>query len=119
MSQTIEVDVWLRGTTHATTRVLGGVPFAAGAWGDGDVRHLLIEMLLAVQREQNPGTEASAVTLRGFSWIVSPDPDGGVLVHLEMQSGTASAGPFAIGGARLTDMIARVLQASAAGERVH
>jgi hypothetical protein len=58
--------------------------------------------------------------LRGFSWIVSPDPAGGVLVHLEMQSGTASAGPFTIDGRKLTDMIARVLQMpGSASSRVH
>ena len=51
---------------------------------------------------------AQFVTLRGFSWIVSPDA-GGVLVHLEMQSGTASAGPFAIDETRLSGMIARVV----------
>ena len=52
-------------------------------------------MLLALEREKNPGGDAPPVTLRGFSWIVSPYESGGVIVHLEMQMGTASAGPFA------------------------
>jgi hypothetical protein len=50
------------------------------------------------------------VTLRGFNWIVSPDASGGVIVHLEMQMGTASAGPFNIDEDRLVAMIQRVMQ---------
>lgn len=116
----VEVDVWLRGTTHATTRVAGEVNADTSAWTDGDVRALLTGMLRAVQREQNPAGDPAAITLRGFSWIVSPDPAGGVLVHLEMQSGTASAGPFAIDERKLTDMISRVLQMpGSASDRVH
>ena len=116
----VEVDVWLRGTSHATTRVAGNVNADPTAWTDKDVRALLTGMLLAVQREQNPGGDPAAISLRGFSWIVSPDPKGGVLVHLEMQTGTASAGPFAIDERKLADMIARVLQMpGSVSERVH
>jgi hypothetical protein len=32
-----------------------------------------------------------------------------LLLHLEMQSGTVSSGPFKIDEARLTEMIARVM----------
>jgi hypothetical protein len=46
--------------------------------------------------------------LRGFSWIVSPE-EHGVLVHLEVQTGTVSAGPFEIDESKLTEMIARVM----------
>ena len=116
----VEVDVWLRGTSHATTRVAGSVPIDAASWTDKDVRALLTEMLQAVRREQDPTADVSAVTLRGFSWIVSPDPAGGVLVHLEMQSGTASAGPFIVDERKLTDMISRVLHMTgSASDRVH
>jgi hypothetical protein len=118
--KTIEVDVWLRGTTHATTHVAGTVSADTAAWTDQDVRALLTGMLHAVQREQNPAADPASISLRGFSWIVSPDPAGGVLVHLEMQTGTASAGPFAIDEKKLTDMIARVLQmAGSASDRIH
>ena len=116
----VEVDVWLRGTNHATTRVAGNVDADTSAWTDKDVRALLTGMLQAVQREQNPGGDPAAVSLRGFSWIVSPDPRGGVLVHLEMQTGTASAGPFTIDERKLTDMISRVLQMhGSVSARVH
>jgi hypothetical protein len=116
----VDVDVWIRGTSHATTRVAGAVNADSASWNDGDVRALLTGMLRAVQHEKDPASDAAAISLTGFSWIVSPDPAGGVLVHLEMQSGTASAGPFAIDERKLTDMIARVLQMpGAATSRVH
>ena len=82
------------------------------------MRHLLSEMLLALEREKNPGGERPPITLRGFSWIVSPY-ESGVLVHLEMQMGTASAGPLAIEQQRLTAMMTKVMAASAKPEVVH
>jgi hypothetical protein len=130
MTNPIDVDVWVRGTNHARTENLTGVPENAAAWTETDVRRLLTEMLLALERVQNPGGEPPAVNLRGFSWIVSPaasipsarpassDGRGGVLVHLEMQMGTASAGPFAIDEASLSAMITRVM-ASPVGSTVH
>ena len=106
MSERMDVDVWLRSTGQARTEPLRGVPGNAALWTDEDVRTLLTEMLLALERAQNPGGEPPQVALRGFSWIVSPDT-GGVLVHLEMRMGTASAGPFAMEPAALTAMIDR------------
>jgi len=108
----VEVDVWVRGTNRAVTEQISSVSADASAWTDDDVRRLLSEMLLALEREKNPGGEPPAVTLRGFSWIVSPDETGGVVLHVEMQMGTASAGPFAIDQARLTRMISRVMTPS-------
>ena len=103
----IDVDIWVRGTQHATTHKIASLGPEAG-WTDGEVKALLTEMLRTLERQKNPGGEPPPVTLRGFSWIVSPD-EGGVLIHLELQSGTASAGPFAITEERLSDMITRVL----------
>ena len=114
----VEVDVWVRGTLHAETHQIEALPDDPGSWDEDDVRRLLCEMLLALEREKNPGGEQPPVTLRGFSWIVSPDAAGGVLVHLEMQMGTASAGPLAIDEARLTTMMTRVM-ARATAETVH
>lgn len=114
----IDVDIWLRGRTSAATHAISGVATEAAKWTDGDVRTLLVEMLLALEREKNPGGDPPPVTLRGFSWIVSPTNDG-VLVHLEMQSGTASAGPFGIGEGQLTDMITRVIAGPAQSSLVH
>lgn len=91
----------------------------AGTWTDLDVGRLLSEMLLALERAKNPGGDPPAVSLRGFSWIVSPYERGGVIVHLEMQMGTASAGPFPIDEARLSGMIKRAMAVPAAGESIH
>jgi hypothetical protein len=133
MTQRIEVDLWVRGQQHATTRVIGNVAADPAQWTDTDVQQLLTEMLLALEREKNPGgdppfdsrpiqtlaQDRPRVTLRGFNWIVSPDDkSGGVIVHMEMQMGTASAGPFAIDEQRLVAMIQRVVQ-PAPSERVH
>lgn len=114
----IDVDVWVRGTTNAATSRIEGVPENPAAWTDTDVRSLLEQMLRAIEREKNPGGEPPPVSLRGFSWIVSPEGSG-VLVHIEMQMGTASAGPFAIGEPALTAMITRVMAAPNEAPRVH
>jgi hypothetical protein len=111
MAQAIQVDVWVRGTTTAATHAVPGVPVDAAAWTDDDVSALLTGMLLALEKERNPHGAPPAVSLRGFSWIVSPF-DGGVVVHLEMQLGSASAGPFAVDSDRLTEAITRVLDAA-------
>lgn len=110
MNRRMDVDVWVRGTNDAHTEPLRNVPAGAATWTEGDVRTLLTEMLLALERTKNPGGEPPPVVLRGFSWIVTPH-DGGVLVHLEMKMGTASAGPFDIEEATLTAMIGRVMAA--------
>jgi hypothetical protein len=96
------------------------VPGDAAAWTEAHVRRLLSEMLLAIEREKNPQGEPPPVTLRGFSWIVSPDDRGGVILHLEMQMGNASAGPFAIDEPRLTALVSKVIAHPSPGdERVH
>ena len=114
-----DVDVWVRGASGAVTEKITGVPADAASWTEADVRMLLEQMLSAIDRAKNPGTSASpVVALRGFSWIVSPET-GGVLVHLELQAGTASAGPFAISEGRLSDMIARVIGGPKESALVH
>lgn len=119
MTMPIEVDVWVRGTTHAVTRHVS-VDTSAEHWTETDVRALLTEMLLALEREKNPGGDAPSVTLRGFSWIVSTDAGGGVMLHLEMVMGTASAGPLAIDEARLSALVTRALAPPAhQSDRVH
>jgi hypothetical protein len=115
----IEVDVWVRGTPHAATHTIAAVPRDAEAWSDADVQRLLSEMLRALEREKNPDGEPPTVTLRGFSWIVSPYEPGGVVVHLEMQMGTASAGPFHIDGERLTSMIRRAMEQAGPSPSIH
>ncbi len=114
----IDVDVWVRGRQDATTQRIAGVSPDATAWTDDDVRALLEQMLLALERVKNPGGEPPPVSLRGFSWIVSLDKDG-VLVHLEMQLGTVSAGPFEIDEARLTEMISIVMGGPRPSSLIH
>jgi len=114
----IDVDVWVRGRQDAATEKIAGLSQDATSWTEVDVKKLLEGMLLALERVNNPGGIPPEVTLRGFSWIVSPD-NGGVLLHLEMQLGTVSAGPFAIDETRLTDMIGRVLGGPRVSTLVH
>ena len=114
----IDVDVWVRGRTDATTQRVIGIEGDAQAWSDEDVKKLLEGMLLALQRTSDPAGEPPEITLRGFSWIVSP-AQGGVLIHLEMQLGTVSAGPFAIDEHQLTEMISRVIGGPKISTLVH
>jgi hypothetical protein len=119
VTQPIEVDVWVREHQHATTHIIANVPADPQQWTDADVQRLLSEMLLTLNRAKNPGGEPPPITLRGFNWIVSFDEKGGgVIVHLEMHIGTASAGPFAIDEQRLVAMIQRVMQ-PVPSERIH
>jgi hypothetical protein len=115
----IEVDVWVRGTLEVKTRTIAGLPSNPDTWSEDDVRRLLAEMLLAIEREKNPGGEPPPVTLRGFSWIVSPDDRGGVILHIEMQMGNASAGPIAINEPQLTHLVSKAVQESQPSSRVH
>jgi hypothetical protein len=114
----IEVEVWVRGTLDAVTHQITVSTANASEWTEADVQQLLTQMLLALERESNPGGEPPPVSLRGFSWIVSPYQSG-VVLHLEMQMGTASAGPFAVDEDRLTRMISRVIPTTQSAERVH
>lgn len=114
----VEVDVWVRGTLHAETYQIESLPLDPSDWTEGDVRRLLSEMLIALDREKNPDGERPVVSLRGFSWIVSPY-GGGMLVHIETQSGTASAGPLSIDEAHLTAMLTRVMAPPDRAEVVH
>ena len=108
----IEVDVWVRGSLQAHTYQIRSLPDDPEEWDESDVRTLLSEMLRALEREKNPGGETPPVFMRGFNWIVSPYEKGGVLVHLEMQMGTASAGPIVIDERRLNDLMADVMAPS-------
>jgi hypothetical protein len=115
-----QVDVWLRGNNHATTATLEGVTRAPAAWQDDDVRGVLEGMLRALHRSKNPSEADAPIALRGFSWIVNPFEDGGVVIAIEITLGAVIAGPFDIEQAALEKMIARVLQpAGPASPTVH
>ena len=119
---TVQVDIWLRGTDVATTETIEGVAREPGAWMDDDVRVVLEGMLHAMDRVKNPGQAKRVAALRGFSWIVNPFEDSGVLIAIEMTLGAAVAGPFAIDKTALEAMINRVMAAqppAAPSGRVH
>jgi hypothetical protein len=105
----LQVDVWLRGTDFARTQAVSGIALDPSAWTDRDVSKLLKAMLLAIHRAKNPESTDTPVFLRGFSWIVNPYEDGGVVVAIEIQAGAAVAGPFKIDKKQLEDMVSRAI----------
>ncbi len=105
----LQVDVWLRGTDFAKTQAISDVGTDPAAWTDQDVSKLLKAMLLAIHRAKNPSATDIPVFLRGFSWIVNPFEDNGVVVAIEIQTGAAVSGPFRIDKKHLEDMISRVI----------
>ena len=111
----IHLDIWLRGTHHATTHVIAPVAREPQAWTDADVEAVLVGMLRAIDREQNPDADAERpIALRGFSWIVNPFEAGGVVIALELSVGAVVAGPFDIAERELSSMVSRVMAADRA-----
>ncbi|MGH9144808.1 MAG: hypothetical protein ACRD2I_27025, partial [Vicinamibacterales bacterium] len=90
----VSVDVWLRGTEHATTRTIEGLSREPSAWTDDDVRFVLEGMLRVMAQLKQPGEEPRTIALRGISWIVNAYDEGGVVIAIEITLGAAIAGPF-------------------------
>jgi hypothetical protein len=110
----ISVDIWLRGDNHATSSVITPVGREPGSWTESDVSAVLVGMLRAIERAKNPDAPPNRpVALRGFSWIVNPYDEGGVVIALEMSLGAIVAGPFNIAERDLTAMIHKVIAADA------
>jgi hypothetical protein len=110
---TFDVEIVLRERNYAVTERVthrGGAP---SDWTDDDVEQILKEILLAIDRVKNPAAEERFVALRGFSWIVEPTAQGGVVIAIEIPMGAAVAGPFAIDQPVLDRAIARVLARAA------
>ena len=105
------VEIVLRERDFAVTEQVHHAGNEASDWTELDVENVLKGMLLAIDRVKNPGVEPRPVALRGFSWIVEPTA-GGVVIAMEITSGAAVAGPFAIEQPRLDGRIARVLEAA-------
>jgi hypothetical protein len=81
----ISVDVWLRGQNHATTYVINPVGREPRSWTEGDVSAVLVGMLRMIERARYPDAAPDRpVTVRGFSWIVNPFEEGGVVFYIEM-----------------------------------
>ena len=106
---TVSVDIWLRGTEHATTKTIDGISREPSAWTDDDVRLVLEGMLRVMAQLKQPGQEPRTIALRGLSWIVNTYEEGGVVIAIEITLGAAIAGPFSIDKAALESMITRVM----------
>jgi len=114
------VDIWLRGDNHATSAIISSVPHEPRAWSDADVALVLEGMLRALERAKHPQAEADRpVSLRGFSWIVSPFETGGVVIALELTLGAVVAGPFDLAEGDLSARIERVIGVKRAHPTVH
>ena len=113
-----DVEIVLRETNHAVTeRIEHGTE--PRAWRELDVETVLKQILLAIDRVKNPAAAGRHVALRGFSWIVEPMGEE-VVIAIEIPTGAAVAGPFAIESERLDAMIRRVIAAAAApGPTIH
>jgi hypothetical protein len=107
------VDVVLRGRDFAVTEAVTISHGEPASWNDDAVRDVLVGILRAIDRVNNPSAPADrAVLLRGFSWIVEPAAGGNhVVIAIEIPSGAAVAGPFAASQAELDSRISRVLRA--------
>lgn len=114
---TFDVEIVLRARDHAITERIeqAGVP---REWTETDVAAVLREILLAIDRAQNPGAAGRYVALRGFSWIVEPAA-GGVVIAIEIPSGAAVAGPFDIAQPALDRMISLALASASPKTVVH
>ena len=107
-----QVDIWVRGEHHATTQAIGPVPREPSGWTDEDIVLVLESMLRALERAKDPGASADRpVSLRGFSWIVSPFETGGVVLALELTLGAVVAGPFDVSERDLSAKVERVMAA--------
>ena len=105
-----QVDIWLRGDNHATTEMIAPVASDPSVWTDDDVTAVLTGMLRALDRAKNPDAAGDRpVSLRGFSWIVNPYEEGGVVIALEMTLGAVVAGPFNLPEGELSAMIQRAI----------
>ena len=115
------MDIWLRGDHHATTAVIAPVVREPSVWTDADVVGVLEEMLRALDRAKDPNASPDRpVSLRGFSWIVSPFEAGGVVIALELTLGAVVAGPFDVTEGTLSARIERVMGGQRlAGQTVH
>jgi hypothetical protein len=115
---TYDIEIVLR---HQNEAVVHTVTHAREPreWTEADAREVLIGVLLAVNRVGHPEQADPAVSLRGFSWIVEPFEDGGVVIALEIPMGAAVAGPFDADREALTALITRAIASGDPGPTIH
>ena len=106
---TFNVEVVLKGRDFAVTQPVSVPHGEPATWDAIAVRDVLVEILRAIGRAENPQSQHREVVLQGFSWIVEP-ADNEVVIAIEIPMGAAVAGPFAVGQARLDTLITNVLK---------
>lgn len=110
---TVQVEIVLKGRDFAVTENVDVADTGGGLAGnDGAVRDLLVQILRAIARAEDPASPADRdVVLQGFSWIVEPvdAPAGHVVIAIEIPMGAAVAGPLSAVQADLDETITRVL----------
>jgi hypothetical protein len=107
---TFNVDVVLKGRDFAVSQPVAITYGDPSTWDDDAVRDVLVGILRAIDRAQNPDADPDRrVVLQGFSWIVEPSGQQ-VVIAIEIPMGAAVAGPFAIDAAELDARIARVVR---------
>lgn len=114
---TFDVEIVLRAQNHAVTERVTH-PGEPSQWTERDIEAVLKEILLSIDRVKHPAATERHVALRGFSWIVEP-ADGGVVIAIEIPTGAAVAGPFAVAQDDLDRLITRVLSSSQPKPVVH
>ncbi len=103
---TFDVEIVLKGRDFAVTEKLP----APAQFDEASVRGVLVEVLRAIDRVQNPAAPRDrAVSLFGFSWIVEPS-DGQSVIAIEIPMGAAVAGPLALDPAALDGLITSVIR---------
>ena len=105
-----DVEVVLKGRDYAITESVAVSHEDPRNWNEEAVRDVLVAILQAIARVEQPDAGERAVALRGFSWIVEPAEDQKVVIAIEIPMGAAIAGPFAIGQAQLDGLITKVLR---------
>jgi hypothetical protein len=106
----IPIEIVLKGQDRAVTESILVPHDDPSTWDELVVREILVEVLRAIDRAQNPSAARDrAVALRGFSWIVEPVGDK-VILAIEIPMGAAVAGPLAISQARLDAIVTSVLR---------
>ena len=107
---TFEVEVVLKGRHFAVTETVVGPQGSPESWNEQAIRDVLVEVLRAIDRVQNPEAPRDrAVSLTGFSWIVEPS-DGKSVIAIEIPMGAAVAGPFPIAQDTLDKLVTNVIR---------
>jgi hypothetical protein len=107
---TVAVEVVLKGTDAVSVEQAVVPHGAPSTWNEAAVRDVLVEMLRAIERAQNPDAPRDRqVALTGFNWLVEPISEG-VMLALLIPMGTAAIGPLAVDQSRLETLVANVMR---------